>query len=338
MGQIERRRFLFGSSALVAASLAALAFVVGLTSCAEVPVASAGSTGATPVASAGRAFGRVRVVQDGKEIEFDLFADRLSLYVRSQRSGDIEKIDFTAKRGTFNWVRPAGEYVIVAYSILTQHGRLWLTFSVPGPGEAAYIGDLHIDSSTSGGYRWAVRDAYADAVKDFEAAFTKEGLVPKVALMKPEAMLGKYRRVTNICAASEWGIECDRSHQGVKPLSPDQGTLQYPQTNNLKPRLAWSPVGGKDVTYDVAVYESISSRFTGVDRMRGALVLYAEALREPFFQIETPLLPGKRHEWSVRLRRGDSVSNWSTTGYVAFVIVGVASGSGYWFGFTTPER
>lgn len=301
----------------------------------EPPIVRAPSAAETSVAATGHAFGRLRLFQKGKEVEFG-FLDRLLLFVRSQRTGEIQQKAFTGGRGNFNWPLPSGEYVIVAYNFQNQTGRLWLTFSVPDPGEAAYIGDLHI-VSLDGRYGWQIHDAYADAEKEFGAGFAKGGVKTTVALMKSEERLGTYRRLTRVCAVAEWGIECDLTNQGVRALDPVQGTLGFPTVDSLTPRLAWSPVDREGVTYDLAVYESIKAPLLGLSHIRGALVSYVEALPQPFYQFDTPLARGKQFEWSVRLRKGDTVSTWSTTGYFVFFVVGTASGSGNWFGFSTPD-
>jgi hypothetical protein len=61
-------------------------------------------------------------------------------------------------------------------------------------------------------------------------------------------------------------------------------------------------------------------------------VSYAEGLKEPRYAPKTPLEPGRRYQWSVRLRDGDTVSSWSTTGYNWIV----RTGYGQYFAFETP--
>ena len=329
---VANRRRVRGVVALVVIATAAL----GLASCAEMPATALGDGTPTPAPGVGQAFGRVVLIEYGKEVKFD-FLYRIQLLVQSTRTGKSHPMQITDQNGIFSWTLQPGDYVIVAFNRLNEVGRLWTTFSVSGPGEAAYIGDLHIETSRSG-YRFFVRDGFDDTLKDAAAEIRKEGITPVKALMRPEARLGTYARMTSICATQDWGIECDRTNQGVKPLSPDQSAGSHPKTDSLTPRLAWSPAGREGVTYDVAVYESFSTPWVGLSRTRGALVLYAEGLKEPVFQPAAPLSPGKAYEWSVRLRSGDTVSGWSTTGYFAFFIVGVATGSGNWFGFATPDR
>jgi len=110
----------------------------------------------------------------------------------------------------------------------------------------------------------------------------------------------------------------------------------YPDVVDGRPQLAWKPSTAAGVTYDVAIYESLTLTvdLPTAPRARGALVAYAEALPEPSFKPQQPLAPGKRYMWSVRLRNGDTVTSWSTTGYYAVI----AGGSGHWFGFATGEK
>jgi hypothetical protein len=303
-----------------------------LASCASPPAGSAGSSESVAAADVGRAFGRVLLVEYGRDVRFNLLSS-LALFVRSVRTGEIQRIEITNTDGRFSWALPPGEYVIVAYLRLNRTGRIWTTFTVPEPKDAAYIGDLRIEIARTG-YRFSIRDVYADALMDVETTLEKEGRKPVPSLMRLEVLPGSYRRVTSVCAA-EWGLECDRANSGVRPVSPLHGVLSHPVTDSLTPKLAWSPVNREGVTYDVAIYESLFA--PGLARARGALVAYAERLNEPSFTPGSPLAAGKRYEWSVRLRQGDAVSTWSTTGYFVFFVVGWVAGSGNWFGFATPD-
>lgn len=326
------KRVGLGAIAVICVLLAGIAVAVG----GEVPVGSAPEAASTPATSAGSVFGRLRLFYKDKEVELSRFTNRLQLFIRAQPAGKIQGKDFTGDQGKFNWTLPAGDYVIVGYQYLNQTGRLWLTFTVPGSGETAYIGDLHI-MLVDGRYGWQVRDASMDAEQEAGTGLSDEGTKASVALMRSERRLGSYRRTTSICSTIEWGIACDRTNQGVKPVSPAQSAQGFPTVDSLMPRLAWWAPSAEGVTYDLAIYESISVPLLGLNHMRGALVCYAEALPEPFYQLDTPLARGTKYEWSVRLRRGDTVSTWSTTGYFVFFIIGAASGSGNWFGLATPD-
>ena len=70
----------------------------------------------------------------------------------------------------------------------------------------------------------------------------------------------------------------------------------------------------------------------------GRLVAYAKGLAQPSWQPEQPLEPDQRYFWSVRLRRGEDVSSWSTYSYFNFFLIGFSSGHGQWFRFITPAK
>jgi hypothetical protein len=210
------------------------------------------------------------------------------------------------------------------------------TFSVPQPGQAVYIGDLRIETGKSR-YRFGVFDRYAGTLQRIETRLADGKLAPAKGLMQLEAQAGRYKRVSGICGAS-WGVDCDSNYQGVRPLEPEGAAWSFPVARDLTPLLEWKPASRPEVTYDVAIYESLAFAFgaTGsVKGLRGTLVAYAEGLREPKYS-PPPLEHGKRYEWTVRLREGDSVSSWSTTSYNFFALVVWGRGSGQYFGLATP--
>jgi hypothetical protein len=69
-----------------------------------------------------------------------------------------------------------------------------------------------------------------------------------------------------------------------------------------------------------------------------ARATYAEGLTEPRFTPSAPLRPDKKYEWSVRLRRGDTVSSWSTTSFSLNLLIAGRSNSRSVFGFETPAQ
>jgi hypothetical protein len=107
------------------------------------------------------------------------------------------------------------------------------------------------------------------------------------------------------------------------------------------PVLEWKPSTKPGVTYDVVIFESLSFMYgvaRSVDRMYGARVAYAEALHEPRFRPQAPLEPGKKYQWTVRMRDGETVSSWSATSRSIFLVVAGSRGSGRAFGFETPSK
>lgn len=319
--------------------LAQLTLSLWLLGCAQQPVEE---TPASAEAGYGRAFGRIEYLEDGKETAWnasEFFGDSLVLYVRSVRGGELKPMVMEGD-GTFYWLLPAGEYVIVGYR-MTRRGwgsnpvrsaRLMTTFSVPQAGQAFYIGDLRIETVKSR-FRMDVVDRYDAALKraDPRVAGPRFGAVK--ALMRFEQSPGRFTRVTGICSPS-WGLQCDSSYQGVRPTEPWGTASTFAGTQSLAPRLAWQPSSRRDVTYDVAIYEFVPIGNRG---LRGTLVAYAEGLREPTYT-PAPLGHWQKYEWTVRLRDGDAVSSWSTTSYNFFAVVAWGTGSGQYFGFETPKK
>ena len=281
----------------------------------------------------GLVFGRVVLVEDGQEKNFSLFTE-LSIFVTSLDSGQTERIRFLGEN-SFYWALKPGEYVVSAYFYNRTSGRIWAAFTVPDSGRGAYIGNLvlHFDTK-SRRYSYSIADRYTEMLDKEAARLAAVKIDPVKALMRPEQRLGSYRRIAGICA-KYWELECTRSNQGVEPVLP-QGTHEgFPPVSSLTPLVEWKPVKLEGVSYDVAVYEVLELSFAS--KQQGKLAAYVEGLTEPRLQLDAPLKPGKRYFWSVRLRKEDTVSSWSTTGYFVFFVVGAVSGSGGWFGFLTPD-
>lgn len=303
---------------------------------------------ATAEAGYGRAFGLFRWLEDGKEAVWTstfFSTDTLTFFVRSARTGQMQYMGIESD-GSFYWPLERGDYVIVGYQSArrgagtsTQTGRLMTAFSVAQAGQAVYIGDLLIEIRR-GRSRVDVLDRYEPALQRFEARIAQAKLAPAKALMRFEQQPGRYRRVTEICSPS-WAIECDSNYQGVRPLSPEGTAWNYTVTKGVAPLLEWKPSSRPELTYDVAIYESLEFMFGatgGVKGLRGTRVAYAEGLREPRYIPTTPLEHGKRYEWTVRLRDGDTVSSWSTTSYSFFAVIAARRASGQYFGLETPRK
>lgn len=259
-----------------------------LSGCAQQPVEE---TSATAEAGYGRAFGRIEYLEDGKETSWnaaEFFGDCLVLYVRPVGSGELKPMVMEGD-GTFYWLLPAGEYVIIGYRMVrrgwgsnpVRSARLMTTFSVPQAGQAFYIGDLRIQTVKSR-FRFGVVDRYDAALKraDARAAGPRFGAVK--ALMRLEQSPGRFTRVTGICSPS-WGLQCDSSYQGVRATEPWGTALTFAGTKSLSPRLEWQPSSRRDVTYDVAIYEVVPIANRG---LRGTLVWGTGSGQ--YFGFETP--------------------------------------------------
>ena len=316
--------------------------IVALQGCTDMQLVQPGDDTATVQAGYGRAFGRIVFVEDGKEKQWDTgtFALQvLGLYVRAGKTGRIYHMEIKGD-GHFVWSLPADDYTIIAWhqAAPVRSGRIWAGFSIARPGIAAYIGDLRIDEDRSR-FSLVMNDRYDEALAGVTARLSPGGFAPARALMQLEDKLGRYTQILGICAES-WGVKCESRMLGLEPLQPAGASQGYPVSASLKPLLEWKPSAKAGAHYDVAVYESLALAvdMPGMPRARGALVAYAEDIAEPRLQLDPALPPGRKYDWSVRLREGDTVSTWSTSGYFAFFVVGWASGSGLWFGLTTPDK
>jgi len=240
--------------------------------------------------------------------------------------------------GRFIWPLQSGDYVIVAFTVASQGaGRLWTTFSIPQAGQAVYIGDLRIVETTGSRYGFDIENRYEEALNKVKVQLVEGRFEPVVGLMEPEQEVGTYSRVRGICA-KDWGVNCDKQVLGVEPVLPAGTLAGYPAVPDLTPLLEWKPSISQDITYDVAIYESLLIAAPNAPRVRGALISYAQDLKEPRFKLSEPLKAGKQYEWSVRLRAGDTVSTWSVTNYFVFFVIGSVSSRGQWFGLSTPSH
>jgi len=101
---------------------------------------------------------------------------------------------------------------------------------------------------------------------------------------------------------------------GVTPISPELGfsgwTDRRTTVETIQPTFRWEPVDERDARYDLIIYES-HGRYAAVGRE----VYYREGLAEPEHTLEVPLQPNREYYWSVRVRRGEEVSEWSRFDY-----------------------
>jgi hypothetical protein len=328
-------------------ALCGLAAAALLSACGDTPSRPAPEDLATVQAGYGRAFGTIEYVEDGKKRTWANTAPGwdLALFVRSARTGEMQLMEIE-RDGDFLWPLKPDDYEIVAYQKALPAntgnrqltGRLMITFSVLQAGTAVYIGKLRIRADRNR-YSFGIADEYDEALKRAQERLVAGNFHPAKALMRPESQTGNYNQVIGICGG--WGIVCSKEFQGVEPLSPEGTAQGFPVAASLTPLLSWKPSSRPEVAYDVAIYESLSIDFTGLNRtnrLRGPLVAYAEGLREPRFTPTTGLKPDRNYVWSVRLRDGDTVSSWSSTSYSLFLVIAATSGSGQAFGFSTPSK
>ncbi len=129
--------------------------------------------------------------------------------------------------------------------------------------------------------------------------------------------------------------------KGLKPVYPAVGNPNYPKTvDSLQPTFRWEPSPEPNVIYDLIVHEGIKeeSFWKGTKRAVGREVYYREGLEAREHRIEEPLKPGTEYYWSLRIRRGQTVSDWSVYNYFLFLGTGYVSMNNHPFIFKTPKE
>lgn len=331
-------------------TLSALGMAAGiglLVACAaQPPVSEAEGTAA---AGYGRVYGRVQYSYNGAPAELGLAilgSHDVTLFLRPAGSDQLLYIK-PERDGTFSWPLKAGNYVLVGLAAGRTAGsyreattrRYMAPIALAEAGTAVYIGDIRVESR-SGRYSIALLDEYDETLRRMRPGLESGKFRPVKALVQPERPPGNYKAMQSICAAA-WALACSDTNQGVEIVAPVGPGMIFPTTESLMPVLEWKPSPRKDVTYDVVVYESLTFAYgfgDQVNRMLGSVVAYAEGLTEPRFTPATALQPGKKYEWSVRLRSGDTVSTWSTTSFSLNLLIAGRRESGRLFAFETPDK
>lgn len=105
--------------------------------------------------------------------------------------------------------------------------------------------------------------------------------------------------------------------------------------------LRWEPWREPNATYDLVIYEGIKTT-TSLGRVIqagvGREVYYREGLIETAHKLQEPLKPNTQCYRSVRVRRGDKTSPWSTYDYDEYYVIGYYKGRSLPFTFRTPNK
>jgi len=242
------------------------------------------------------------------------------------------------KSGDFVWSLPPGQYTILAFARMDRGWNIQsmrAVFAVPDSLDPVYIGDL-LFATRDGRYAVGARDGFDEAATQFNSAYPDRAGTLLNGTVGPEENLGSWARTSYVCAP-EWKVECTKNFRGVTPLLPADGK-GFTLAGDLHPQFRWVPSADGTITYDVALYEAASFNDDGITRQftEGRMIAYRQGLSAPEWRPDLSLEPDRKYYWSVRLRRGDLVSTWSSYSYFNFFIIGFSSGYGQWFKFTTP--
>ena len=250
--------------------------------------------------------------------------------------------------GSFYWVLKPGTYTIGGFkfedwsaghkaSYIT--GRIAGKFVVPPDKPSVYLGTTNVFLG-GGRYGAEVKDEFDSArrgLKDQRAAPDGESYKSLVVLEQIPA--GK--KVVGICSGI-WGIKCTEEIKGVHALSPEVQRDNFAIASSRAPLLSWKPSSDREITYDIIVFEALPLDRVGWNTryIQGPIVEYARGIKTVQYKLKNKLKAATKYFWSVRLRKNDTVSSWSSISYkyFAFLLVAAAwgSGSGVYFNFSTP--
>ncbi len=127
---------------------------------------------------------------------------------------------------------------------------------------------------------------------------------------------------------------------GITPISPGAGRSSWtgkpPVVEALQPTFRWKPAADATARYDFVIFEGYGSE----GEVLGNKVYYREGLQQPEHTLEVSLQPDRVYYWSVRVRRGEEVSEWSRFDWSNWAPV--PGGSYYaeypFFTFRTPSK
>ena len=281
-------------------------------------------------------FGRVLVADKGKALSWGSGSTDGDFYVLIARKGQSAANTYKLKEdGSFAWALAPGEYAMAGYFwrrfSRRRSDRTWTDFTVPFKSEGVYIGTLKIDAG--GSSEVGISDDIGpatEALKKLAPEF--KGKVAK-KLMAVENLSPGVRSQRPICDKS-WGVPCKNDYTGVVSLSPNTAKQTTPTVSGLQPTFRWEPASGAGVRYDIVIYEAM--RYFNGRQIPGRVVDYAEGLDKPQYQPTSPLKPKTTYYWSVRLRKGDTVSNWTRYSYTAFYGIRISRRLNHLYTFDTP--
>jgi hypothetical protein len=288
-------------------------------------------------------FGNVKVYKDGKLQKWGIkFTGSDYFYLTILPPNTNEAITYKLDEdGVFYWTLLPGEYTLLGYYWLDHQaqrtGYIGAKFKVLETGGDVYLGTIEF----RGNVAFLVPqflDKYDEISKLYDTRFpARKGKAIKQLFEQPQPV-GTFSSFRDVCH-NEWGIQCDKRFRGVTPLSPVVSSSGFPLVSDFKPKFRWKPSVEKDISYDLILYEAAAYAVSGAitpSYMKGRVVAYEEDLKESYWIPKRPLKPDTRYFWSVRLRDGKTVSQWSTHSHFTFLIVAMSSGYGQWFQFKTP--
>lgn len=136
-------------------------------------------------------------------------------------------------------------------------------------------------------------------------------------------------------------IEGCTSYSLIKPLTPSAGNPNSdPEiVSSLSPTLTWEPAADSNITYDLIIYEKIEDEPSPgeIERRVGNRVYYEEGIAQAKHAVRMPLNPATEYYWSIRVRKGNEISEWSRYDYSKFLLFDNVNVHDTFFRFKTPN-
>ncbi len=303
------------------------------------------------------AFGKIDVLENGQppkwttgEFAFiEITSGRFRILLIQEATSKLIHHDLE-NDGSVHWSLAPGKYLVAGFDWTdgsrNTSGQIRAHFTIPDGVPAVYFGTLAL-SLSSGRYGIEIRDEFDDAAAALAEKMSGFAGTPIKNLMElEEEPTGGSRYTAHVCN-KVWEVACGERYRGVTPLDPVVGQLSdvighltFPNVDNLHPTLKWSASDKAGVGYDVILYEAIQYETANgrVALLRGSIADYAENLRDAEYRPTNPLKPGTRYLWSVRLRKDDKISTWSTYRYDHFFVLGFSRANNLFFSFKTPDK
>ncbi len=128
--------------------------------------------------------------------------------------------------------------------------------------------------------------------------------------------------LAGLLALQACGVFGSTTIHGVTPIYPEVSSSTPTKVDSLQPTFRWEAVIEPDVRYDFIIYERrqisalggwtpYQAGFQNTFMAIGREAYYREGLEKPEHRVDVPLRPTMRYFWSIRVRRGEDVSEWS---------------------------
>lgn len=303
--------------------LASAVILVSAIACAETRDVPAVRGDVSVVPGRALVFGRILAVEKGEPLNWKADAETDSVdgdfhVLILPKDGNAAQSYRLRGDGSFTWSLAPGDYTFAGFSWSRfnrrRSDRIWMDFTVPPNADAVYIGTLKIEASQIPA-SYELTDQFVTARFAIQRKLARPDAKITRNLMTRKSLSARVRSRREICGGA-WGEVCKEGYRGVVSLAPNIGKESTPTVASLRPTLKWRPVPERGVRYDVVVYEALE--YLDGRKLQGRVIDYVEGLEKPEYRLARTLKAKTTYYWTVRLRKGDTVSDWTRFGYTGF--------------------